>query len=135
MSYPEPSLDDSALKTQMRRLHELTVWSRWLVVIVLWLVIGSWSLWGLRSDITLLMKHFTWATVRYSLFHNRLSAIGLGICVGMTTSTLIWQSRNIIIGFPHRYRQRLEKQVLQIRHQGPSHPLWRWVINNQKLKH
>ncbi|WP_260378466.1 hypothetical protein [Limnospira platensis] len=63
----------------MKRLHELIIWSRWLVIILLWLVIGSLSLWGMRSDISLLMEHFTWATVRHGLFHNRLSAIGLGI--------------------------------------------------------
>ncbi|MFO7140528.1 hypothetical protein B9T16_02155 [Arthrospira sp. PCC 8006] len=130
MSYPEPSLDDPVLKNQMKRLHELIVWSRWLVIILLWLVIGSLSLWGMRSDISLLMEHFTWATVRHGLFHNRLSAIGLGICLGMTTSTLLWQSRNILIGFPPSYRQRLERQVLKIRQQGSTHPLWRWVINN-----
>lgn len=130
MSYPQPSLDDPVLKNQMKRLHELIVWSRWLVIILLWLVIGSLSWWGMRSDISLLMEHFTWTTVRHSLFHNRLSAIGLGICLGMTTSTLLWQSRNILIGFPLSYRQRLEKQVLKIRQQGSTHPLWRWVINN-----
>lgn len=128
MWYPESNSDDPRLPAQMRKLHELTVCTRWAVVAVLWLVVAPLSLWGMRSDIALLLDYFTWATVRYSLFHNRLSAIGLGLCLGMTVSTLLWQSRNILVGFPRRYRQRLEKQVLRIRKQGPNHPLWRWVV-------
>lgn len=111
----------------MKKLHELTVWARWIVVGVLWVTVAPLSLWGLRKEIALWLENFTWAAVRYGLVYNRLPALGLGLCVGMTLAVLIWQSRNILLGIPPKQQQRLEQQVRRIRQQGPSHPLWKWV--------
>nr|WP_199329561.1 hypothetical protein [Coleofasciculus sp. FACHB-1120] len=105
----------------------MTVYGRWLVAGLLWITIGPLSLWGLRYPISLLKEYFTWAAVRYGLYYNPLPALGLALCIGMTASVLVWQSRNILLGIPSRERHRLEQQVYRIRQQGQSHPLWKWV--------
>lgn len=135
---PEPQSTETAstldptFKIQVQRLYKLTVYARWLVVGILWLTVGVFSLWGLRYPISLLQEHFTWATLRYGLYFNRLSAIGLGLCVGMTTAILVWQSRNILFGLSQQEKHRLEQQVQRIRHQGSSHPLWKWVSHSDE---
>ena len=112
---------------EVQKLHQLTVYGRWLFVCLLWVSIGSLSLWSLRLDIALLWQYFTWATVRYGLYYNPLPTFGLAFCIGMTVSVLVWQSRNILIGLPSPEQRRLEQQVCRIRQQGPSQPLWKWV--------
>lgn len=137
MAYPEdqqdretsalPANSDSTFQSQVQQLHRLTVYSRWLVVGLLWISIGSSSLWALRSEIALWFKHFTWTAVRYTLGYNPLPTFGLAICISMTVSVLVWQSRNILIGMPQGEQKRLEDRVLHIRRQGQSHPLWKWI--------
>jgi hypothetical protein len=117
----------SQFQQEVERLHELTVWGRWLVVSLLWLTVGLASLWELRSVLELCLEDFTWAALKYGLIFNRLASIGLALCIGMTLAVLVWQSRNILFGRPKIQQQRLEKRVLQIRQQGRRHPLWRWV--------
>jgi len=118
---------DPTFQAAVQRLHELTVYGRWLTVLGLWLTIGSVSLWNLRYPISLLQDYFTWAAVRWGIVFQPLPAMGLELCVAVTIAVLVWQSRNILVGLPKSERQRLEKQVLKIREQGSSHPLWRWV--------
>jgi hypothetical protein len=123
----EGTYKDPIFQQQVHRLHQLTVWGRWLTVGLLWLILGPISAWSLRSDIALWLDYFTWTAVRYSLAYNHLAAICLALCIGSTVAVLFWQSRNILTGLPQREVNRLEKQVLQIRKQGRSHPLWKWV--------
>lgn len=118
---------DPTFLSQVQRLHQLTIYSRWLVVGLLWFSIGALSLWSLRSEIALWRQYFTWVAVRYGLYYNPLPTFGLALCIGMTTSVLVWQSRNVILGLPRQEQQRLEQQVHRIRQQGPSHPLWKWI--------
>jgi hypothetical protein len=123
----EAIAQDPIFQKQVQRLYRFTVYGRWLIIGVLWLTLMPLSLWGLRSDIALWQDYFTWAAVRYALIYNRLSAIGLGICVGMPIAVLTWQSRNILMGLSPAHQRYLHKQVLRIRQQGTSHPLWKWV--------
>ena len=123
----EPAYLDPNFNVQVQRLHRLMVYGRWLVVGILWISVAPLSLWGLRYPISLLQDHFTWAAVRYGLYFNPLPAIGLSSCIGMTAAVLLWQSRNILLGLPPQEQRRLEQQVLRIRHQGSSHPLWKWI--------
>lgn len=123
----EPAIVDPGFQRQVDRLYRLTVYARWLVLGVLWLTIGSFSLWGLRYPISLMIDHFTWAALRYGLAFHPIPATGLVVCVGMTVAVLVWQSRNILFGLPLQERQRLEQQVSRIRQQGNSHPLWKLV--------
>jgi hypothetical protein len=118
---------DPTFKQQVQKLHHLTVYGRWLIVGLLWLSIGSLSLWGLRAEIALWRQYFTWVAVRYGLYYNPLPTFGLALCIGMTISVLVRQSRNILLGLPPREQRRLEQQVRRIRQQGKSHPLWKWV--------
>lgn len=136
MDHPENQLFQSAednakldqtFKQQVERLHRLTVYGRWLFVILLWVSIGFLSLWGLRLEIVLWRQYFTWVAVRYGLYYNPLPTFGLAFCIGMTVAVLVWQSRNILLGLSHPEQRRLEQQVCRIRQQGPSHPLWKWV--------
>lgn len=118
---------DSSFVGQVERLHRLTVYARWLVVVFLWLTLAPLCLWDLRAEIELLRDYFTWSSVRYGLLFHPFATLGLGLCVGITLGVLIWQSRNILFGMPVTERQRLEKLVYRIRQQGYSHPLWKWV--------
>lgn len=118
---------DPTFKQQVQRLHHLTVYGRWLFVALLWISIGSLSLWGLRSEIAMWRQYFTWVAVRYGLYYNPLPTFGLAFCIGMTVAVLVWQSRNILLGLPRPEQRRLEEQVYRIRQQGSSHPLWKWV--------
>lgn len=118
---------DSTLAREIERLHRLSVYARWLVVGALWLTVGTLSLWNLRSQIRLLLDYFTWAAVRYGIIYNRLPSLGLIFCLAVTISVLVWQTRNLLWGRPRQEQKRLEKQMLYIRQQGPSHPLWKFV--------
>jgi hypothetical protein len=123
---PEIALDP-VFKAQVERLHQLTVYSRWLIVGILWISVAPLSVWGWRYELSLLRSHFTWAALRYGIFFNNLPVLGFSLCVGMTAAVLVWQSRNILMGLPREEQRRLEKQVLRIRASGSSHPLWKWI--------
>ncbi len=124
-------LEEPEFQAEVERLHELTLWWRWLLIGLLWITVGSLSLYELRTDISLLLEDFTWVGLRYALAFNRLAALGLGVCLGMTLGVLLWQTRNILWGRSMAWQKRLERRVWQIRLQGQSHPLWRWVCRQQ----
>ncbi len=126
-SAPEIELDP-IFKNQIDNLYRLTIYARWIFIALLWGTIGVYSLWELRYPIELMIEDFTWAAVKYGLVFQPLPAMGLFICVGMMAGTLVWQSRNLIWGLPLSEQQRLARQVCQIRQQGISHPLWKWVV-------
>lgn len=119
---------DPLFREQVDRLHWVTVYARWIFAGILWLTIGSISLWGLRYPISLIHEYFTWAAVRYGLVFSPYPAFGLFLCLGVTLGILVWQTRNWLFGLPKRERKRLEQSVLRIRQQGPSHPLWKFVV-------
>ncbi|MEC4983084.1 MAG: hypothetical protein SAJ37_19550 [Oscillatoria sp. PMC 1068.18] len=127
----EPENIDPDFNKQVERLHRLTVYGRWLVVGLSWLIFAPLGIWGLREEISLWLEHFTWAAVRYGLAYNRLAAVCLAFCLGMTTAVLIWQSRNILFGLPVQERRQLEKKVRRIQAKGPTHPLWKWVCQSR----
>lgn len=118
---------DPSFAQQVQRLHQLTVYGRWLFVGCLWLTIAPLCLWNLRAEIAVWQQYFTWVAVRYGLFYHPLSTLGLAFCIGMTVAVLVWQSRNILVGLPQPEKERLEKQVYRIRQQGATHPLWKWI--------
>jgi hypothetical protein len=124
---------DPTTELQLQRLHRLTVYSRWLVVLLLWLTVGAWSLWQLSYNIGLMQEHFTWAALRYGLHFNPLPTLGLSLCIGMTAAVLVWQSRNILYGLPAAEKERLIAQLRRIINQGESHPLWKWVCQPSRV--
>ncbi len=122
--------DEPVLQVQVQRLYRLIIYSRWLIVGLLWISIGSLSIWSLRREISLWVEHFTWVSVSYALAYNKLPTLGLSLCLGSTTAILVWQSGHILWGISPEEQKRLEQQVRQINHQGPTHPLWKWVIQD-----
>ncbi|GEM_PF-188115 len=122
-----PESYDPVFYAEMLRLHEFHVLSRWGVVLLLWFVLGSLSLWRLRSELVLMAQHFTWPALRYALAFHPLASLGLVLCVGPTIGVLFWQSRNILLGLPKHELKRLEEATQKIRQQGTSHPLWNLV--------
>ncbi len=123
---------DPLFRSHVDRLHQVTVNGRWLFAGILWLTVGSISLWGLRYPISLIREYFTWAAVRYGLVFSPYPAFGLFLCIGVTLGIIVWQTRNWLFGLPKRDRKRLEKAVLRIRQQGPSHPLWKFVVGKSE---
>jgi hypothetical protein len=127
----EAERQDPVFQQKVQRLHQLTVYGRWIFASGLWLTVGAISVWSLRYPISLVLEHFTWAAVRYGLMFDLKPAFGLFLCIGMTLGILVWQARNWLFGLPKSDRQRLEQQVLRIHKQGGSHPLWKWVCNQK----
>jgi hypothetical protein len=85
------------------------------------------SLGRLRPEIAQLRQYFTWAAVRYGLAYNRLAAVGLGLCVGLTVALLVAESRYILFGMTKAELQRIEALAHRIETEGRSHPLWRHI--------
>lgn len=128
MEQPLSSVElDPIFKQQVQKLYQLILYGRWLVVGLLWLSVGSLSLWGLRSEIALWLQYFTWVALRFGLYYHPLPTLGLTFCLVMTISVIFWQIRNILLGLPPQEQRRLEVQVHKIRQQGATHPLWKWV--------
>jgi len=118
---------DRAFNQAIDRLHRLNVIGRWLTLLILWLTVGGWSLWQLRKTWQILQDYFTWSAIRVGLMFHPIAAVGLGLCIGLTLSTLIGQSRNLIWGLPDYEQASLRGRVLKIQQQGRSHPLWNRV--------
>lgn len=117
----------SDFEQKVTKLHQLTVYGRWLFVLISWLTLGSYALWNLKEEITLWFDYFTWAAVYYGFHFNLLPTLCLAFCVGITISVLIWQSRNIIWGLPAEEQRELEIKVKKIQARGKKHPLWQWI--------
>ncbi|PSO50772.1 MAG: hypothetical protein BRC40_09050 [Cyanobacteria bacterium QH_8_48_120] len=130
MNSERSEVDNSHFERQVQRLHKLTVYSRWLFVGFCWISIGSLGIWGMRSEFSLWLSHFTWVAVRYAIAYNLLSALCLAFCMGITAAVLIWQSRNILFGLSSQQRRRLEQKVRRLRATEPNHPLWKWVCRD-----
>ncbi|MDE5073701.1 MAG: hypothetical protein O4861_16390 [Trichodesmium sp. St16_bin4-tuft] len=122
--------DEPVLQVQVQRLYRLTIYCRWLIAMFLWSSIGSLSIWNLRREIYLWLDNFTWVAISYGLAYNKMPALGLGLCFGTTTAILVWQSRHILWGISPGEQKDLEQQVRQIKKKGPTHPLWKWVIQD-----
>jgi len=127
---PTAAACNLTFEEHVERLHRFTVAIRWLVIAACWAIVAPLALWGMRGEFDLWRSHFTLAALRYGLRYNWLSTLGLSFCLGLTTATLLWQSRNILFGRSRRYERELEKQVRYILAFGPRHPLWRWTVGN-----
>lgn len=102
---------------------------RWVIVFLLWVIIGFASAWSLRHEFTMISERFTWAALRYGLAFNIWSTLGLSVCIGPTVALLVWQTRNLLFGLPKIELTRLEKYVMKVREQGQSHPLWSYIFD------
>ncbi|WP_051039766.1 hypothetical protein [Synechococcus sp. PCC 7336] len=116
------------LSSEAKQLFRLVERVRWAIVGLFWLAIGLPSLWSLRVEVGRLLEFFTWGGLKYSLIFRPWPAFGLVICIGITLSTLLWQSYYELFGLSSRTRRELEQQVAVVRQEGPSHFLWRWIF-------
>jgi hypothetical protein len=120
---------DPNLAEQVQRLYELSIYRRWLFVMLCWLTFGQYGLWQFRGDFDLWRDHFTWVALRYGLAFHMMAAFGIFFCIGMTGAVLVWQSSHILRGLSPREKLRLENEVKNIRELGPKHPLWKWIFH------
>jgi len=88
-------------------------WMRrwWLTVLVLWASVGVVSVWSLRRTWEQLADYFTWAALRYGLAFNRLAAIGLGLCLGLTVALLVKEARFVLFGLTTTERKTLREEL------------------------
>lgn len=117
--------NESSYQQQIERLRGILLRRWWLVCGGLWLTVGVLSLWGLRHEVAPIRQYFTWTAVRYALAYNRLAAMGLGICAGLTVALLVAESRHILFGLTRGEHERLNRLRQRIEEQGERHPLWR----------
>ena len=117
----------SDFQYQVARLHQLTVYARWLFVLFSWLTLGFYALWNLKEEIFLCLDYFTRAAVYYGFHFNFLPTLCLAFCFATTISLLFWQSRILIWGLSEQEQHYLEKRVEKILAQGKNHPLWKWI--------
>ncbi|KPQ34994.1 MAG: hypothetical protein HLUCCA11_12555 [Phormidesmis priestleyi Ana] len=120
-----------SIAPELERLRQRMMRNWWWVCLGLWLTIGALSGWWLRSELQELRAYFTWAAVRYMLYYERLAAVGLGLCVGLTLALLLAESRHILFGLSKGEQQRLTHRLAKIREQGSSHPQWKIIHPDQ----
>ncbi|VEP14907.1 conserved hypothetical protein [Hyella patelloides LEGE 07179] len=118
---------DFDFQKKVDRYYQLTIYLRWIVVLLLWFTLGVYGVWGIRHEIKLWLDYFTWSAVHYGLAFNLVPTICLAICIGMTVSVLLWQSSHILWGLSDREKYYLEKKVAKILATGSSHPFWKWI--------
>lgn len=107
----------------LHKLLRLNAVCRWLVVLCLWLSVGTWSIWKLWADIELWFAYFTWAAVRSALRYEPIPFMGLGLCVAATLAVLVWHSGHILFGVSRGERRLLLRQLAVIKGWKQGHPL------------
>jgi hypothetical protein len=116
------------LDQQVIKLRRVDMFLRWFLVLLMWLTVGAWSGWQMRSSIQQLSEYFSMTGLRYSLFFNLWSGgAGLIFCLSLTISSLLWQIGHSLWKISPRERQQLETRVQQIQIQGAKNPYWRWI--------
>ncbi len=124
---PETLGSDLGTEAEIEYLRQHMMRNWWWLCLALWLTIGALSLWWLHADLQLIREYFTWAAVKYMLVYNRLAAMGLGLCFGITLALLYAESRHILLGVSKGEKLQLANRLAKIRAQGPSHPQWRII--------
>ncbi len=124
-------MNEPNMNKQVEKLYQLSIYSRYLFVLLCWLTLAPFGLWQMRETISLCQEYCTWAAIRYGLEFNPFGALALTFCIAITSAVLVRQSCNILEGgMSAREKYRLERQVQKIRAAGPKHPLWRWVCKS-----
>jgi len=119
-------------KLALERLHLLTVYIRWLLVLLSWLTIGSYGLWQLREEYPLWQEYFTWAAVRYALIFHPGAAFCLFLCLGLTGAALVYTVFYLLFGISKSQQEQLLKQAKKIYFKGKGHPFYAWVYGAKK---
>lgn len=121
--------DDPILEQEVEKLHQLTVYGRWVLVAICWLTLVPWGLWEFRETISLCQDYCTWAAVRMGIEFNLLASFVLTFVIAITTSVLVWQSSHILRGgLSDKEKYYLAKKVKQIRQEGKKNIFWYWLM-------
>jgi hypothetical protein len=129
------SWENSDLHTQIQRLYQLTIYGRWLFVIICWLTLAPFGIWQMRETISLCQEYCTWAAIRYGMQFNPFGALALIFCIAITTSVLVWQSSHILQGgLSAKEKYYLKQKVLKIKAQGSKHWLYSLIFPHQHQK-
>jgi hypothetical protein len=116
---------------EIERLHQLTVYGRWLLVAISWILILPWALWELRETISFCQEYCTWSAVRLGLEFNPWAALGLSFCVAFPTSVLVWQSSYILRGgLSDKEKYYFTKKITKIRLQNKRN--WLYKLMDEK---
>jgi hypothetical protein len=118
---------DFDFQRKVEKYYQLTIYLRWIVVLILWLTLGIYGVWGIRQAIQLCFDYFTWSAVYYGLAFNLIPTLCLSICIGMTLAVLLTQSRHILWGLSDKEKYYLAQKVEKISATGSSHPFWKWI--------
>ncbi|MFS8886044.1 hypothetical protein [Synechococcus sp. H70.2] len=125
----ETSPGCGSLSPAARRLLQLYHGGSFVLLSLVWLLVGIPSLWALRADLLRLWQYFTWTGLRYALFYRpSWPTFGLLLCVSFTLGILVAQSRYELFGLYPFERWLLERQSRWILSLPPWHPLRRWLV-------
>ncbi len=116
------------MNKQIEKLHRLQMQGRWLFVLFCWLTFAPLGLWGLRTEISLILDHFTWIAVIYSISYNFLASLSFTFPLAITAAVLVRFIKYKLNGISARERLQLEKRVEKIKNYGPTHPLWKLIL-------
>ncbi|MBL1209666.1 hypothetical protein [Geminocystis sp. GBBB08] len=123
--------NQSVSNQEIDRLHQLTVYGRWLLVVMSWILILPWALWELRETISLCQEYCTWSAIRAGMEFNPWGALGLVFCFAFATSVLVWQSSYILRGgLSDKQKYYLTEKVKKIRLQNKKNWLYRLMYDN-----
>ncbi|WP_099237934.1 hypothetical protein [Synechococcus sp. BDU 130192] len=106
-----------------RKLVRFTFLWRWLLVALLWLILGSYGIWALRGEFALWRDHLTWAVVRLSLGYHYWASVALTICVAYTCAVLVWHSQKLTQGWSQREKYRFNQWAEKLT-RNQQHWLW-----------
>jgi hypothetical protein len=122
---PKALTTDEPLSPLAQKLARLNLLGRWLLVLVLWLTLGSYGIWVLSQEFFLWQDYLTWAVVRLSLGYNYGASIALTFCVAYTCAVLVWHSQKILRGWSGRECYRLNRWAEKLT-KNQNH--WLWLI-------
>lgn len=125
----KPIIDNQrVLDEEIKKLDQFNLYSRWVVVVLCWLLLIPWSIWEFRESIEICQNQCTWATVRLALEFNPFAALAISFCIGLPTSVLVKQSIYILRGgLSDQEKYYLRQRVQKIGHQGRKNLLYQWV--------
>lgn len=115
------------LSKQVAKYYQLTIYAQWFLISLSWLTLGAYGIFGLRHEFKLWLDHFTWSAFRYGLVYNPIPSLCILICLTITISILIGQSRHILWGLSAKEKFYLEQKTKTILTKGNRHFLWKWL--------
>jgi hypothetical protein len=120
--------NDPILEQQVEKLYNVSIYSRWLFVLICWLTLVPWGLWQFRDTIALCQEYCTWAAVRIGIESHLQAGFIVTFVIAFTTSVLVLQSYHILKGgLSDKEKYYLAEKVKKIRQQGDKNILWRWL--------